>query len=122
LRYGQHRKNGSEQSRAATSAPKSEESNTIPFAQRLTCTINEACEATGLGRTKLYELIGAGQIATTGVGRRRLVLVSSLQALLDVNPPVAGGLEKDLVALLLVLRIWPQLSVRIRSNPPWRQG
>jgi hypothetical protein len=27
----------------------------IPFAQRLTCTIAEACAATGLGRTKLYD-------------------------------------------------------------------
>jgi excisionase family DNA binding protein len=54
----------------------------IPFAQRLTCTIAEACEATGLGRTKLYELIGAGCITTTTVGRRRLVLISSLVALI----------------------------------------
>src|SRR5579875_40713 len=54
----------------------------IPFAQRLTRTIAEACEATGLGRTKLYELIGAGCIDTTTIGRRRLVLVSSLVALI----------------------------------------
>jgi excisionase family DNA binding protein len=50
----------------------------IPFAQRLTCTIAEACEVTGLGRTKLYELIGHGRITTTTIGRRRLVLVQSL--------------------------------------------
>ena len=54
----------------------------IPFAQRLTCTIAEACQATGLGRTKLYELIGDGHLGTTTIGRRRLVLVSSLRALL----------------------------------------
>ena len=42
------------------------------FAQRLTCTIDDACEVTGLGRTKLYELIGAGHIVTTTIGRRRL--------------------------------------------------
>lgn len=54
----------------------------IPFAQRLTCTIAEACQATGLGRTKLYELIGHGHLDTTTVGRRRLVLVSSLRALI----------------------------------------
>jgi excisionase family DNA binding protein len=41
----------------------------IPFAERLSCTIAEACEVTGLGRTKLYELIGAGCLATTTVGR-----------------------------------------------------
>ena len=55
----------------------------IPFAQRLSCTIAEACEATGLGRSKLYELIGAGCLATTTVGRRRLVLVHSLRKLLE---------------------------------------
>jgi excisionase family DNA binding protein len=44
----------------------------MPFAQRLTCTIDDACEVTGLGRTKLYELIGAGRIVTTTIGRRRL--------------------------------------------------
>ena len=57
----------------------------IPFAQRLSCTIAEACEVTGLGRTKLYELIGAGCLATTTVGRRRLVLVHSLRTLLEAN-------------------------------------
>jgi excisionase family DNA binding protein len=55
----------------------------MPFAQRLTCTIDDACEVTGLGRTKLYELIGAGSIVTTTIGRRRLVVVRSLLALLD---------------------------------------
>ncbi len=50
----------------------------IPFAHRVTCTIADACLATGLGRTKLYELIGDGQIKTTTIGRRRLVLVQSL--------------------------------------------
>src|SRR5882672_3253303 len=47
--------------------------------------IDDACEVTGLGRTKLYELIGAGRIVTTTIGRRRLVVVRSLLALLDTN-------------------------------------
>jgi hypothetical protein len=51
---------------------------TIPFAQRLSCTIEEACQATGLGRTKLYEEMAAGRVQTTHIGRRRLVLVLSL--------------------------------------------
>jgi hypothetical protein len=64
--------------RAALASP-------IPFAQRLTCTIAQAYEVTGLGRTKLYELIGDGQVSTTTVGRRRLVLVQSLLLLLKGN-------------------------------------
>ena len=55
----------------------------MPFAERLTCTIDDACEVTGLGRTKLYELIGTGRIVTTTIARRRLVVVRSLLALLD---------------------------------------
>lgn len=50
----------------------------IPFAERITCTIPEACEVTSLGRTKLYELIGKGQLDTITIGRRRLVVVRSL--------------------------------------------
>ena len=56
---------------------------TIPFAERLSCTIAEACEATGIGRTKLYEEIGAGRVQTTTIGKRRLVLVPSLLRLIE---------------------------------------
>ena len=73
--------NGREQLQSAPNAG-GREPKSLPFTERLSCTIDEACEATGLGRTKLYELIGAGQIATTTVGRRRLVMVQSLIALL----------------------------------------
>jgi excisionase family DNA binding protein len=65
--------------------PKVVDPRAIPFAQRLTCTIAEACEVTGLGRTKLYELIGDGLLATTTVGRRRLVLVQSLLSLIEAK-------------------------------------
>ena len=70
------------------------EQKSIPFIQRLTCTIAEACDATGLGRTKLYELIGAGKIATTSVGRRRLVIVRSLQELVDADALEAGRVKR----------------------------
>jgi excisionase family DNA binding protein len=63
MRPGRRQTNGAIQAEAVV----------IPFAERLSCTIAEACEVTGLGRTKLYELIGAGCLATTTVGRRRLV-------------------------------------------------
>jgi hypothetical protein len=59
----------------------------IPFQQRVTCTIPEACQAIGLGRTKLYELIGGGTLQTMTIGRRRLVVVNSL---LSLVPPVGN--------------------------------
>ncbi len=92
--YSRRRGDGSEGLPIAPSNPSSREPKSIPFVQRLTCTINEASEVTGLGRTKLYELIGTGHLTTTTVGRRRLVLVSSLQALLDLNPSEPGGMKK----------------------------
>ncbi|MDE2111483.1 MAG: helix-turn-helix domain-containing protein [Alphaproteobacteria bacterium] len=50
----------------------------IPFAERPTCTVKEACRASGLGRTKLYELFDDDRIKSFTVGRRRLVHVPSL--------------------------------------------
>jgi excisionase family DNA binding protein len=85
MRYDRREKSGGEPSQFTPSAPNTGEPKTIPFAQRLTCTIGEACEATGLGRTKLYELIGSGQLVTTTVGRRRLVVVHSLISLIEPN-------------------------------------
>lgn len=85
MRYNRREKTGGQQSQVIPSAPKAAERSTMPFAQRLTCTIDDACEVTGLGRTKLYELIGTGRIVTTTIGRRRLVVVRSLLALLDTS-------------------------------------
>lgn len=68
-----------------TSPQRPEAGAAIPFGERLTCTIAEACEATGIGRTKLYELIGDGRVETATIGRRRLVKVRSLQRLLAVG-------------------------------------
>jgi excisionase family DNA binding protein len=55
----------------------------VPFRERITCTINEACEATGIGRSKMYELIDAREIETTKEGARRLINVPSLLARFD---------------------------------------
>lgn len=53
-------------------------SSTIPFVERPTCTIAEACSAVGFGKTKLYELIDGGEVDSIRIGRRRLVRVPSL--------------------------------------------
>ena len=49
----------------------------------LTVRIPEACRMTGIGRSKLYELIKAGEIETIKVGSSTLVLVTGLEAFLD---------------------------------------
>ena len=43
-------------------------------------TIPRACERTGLGRSKIYELIAAGDLVTVKVGRRTLIPEASLKA------------------------------------------
>jgi hypothetical protein len=54
----------------------------VPFAQRLTCSVSDAVDATGISRAKLYQLISDGSVSSTTVGRRRLVHVGSLRSLL----------------------------------------
>ena len=84
MRHSRQQKNGSRSDPSAY-VPEVVDPRAIPFAQRLACTIAEACEVTGLGRTKVYELIGDGLLATTTVGRRRLVLVQSLLSLIEAK-------------------------------------
>ncbi len=55
----------------------------IPFADRITCTIPEACQVSGLGRTKLYELMADGRLEFVKVDNRRLPRVASLLKLLS---------------------------------------
>ncbi len=38
--------------------------------------------AAGIGRTKLYELLGTGQLASITIGRRRLIVVDSYRELI----------------------------------------
>lgn len=45
--------------------------------------VPEAVEVSGIGKTTLYELIKQGKIEAVRVGRRRLVLASSLAAYLE---------------------------------------
>ena len=47
----------------------------------ITTTIPKAREITGLGNTTIYKLIGEGRLKTVKVGRRTLIVFSSLKAL-----------------------------------------
>jgi hypothetical protein len=55
----------------------------IPFRERVSCTIPEACNATGLGRSKLYEEIQLKRVRTVKIGKRTLVVVASLVSLIE---------------------------------------
>jgi excisionase family DNA binding protein len=49
----------------------------------LTVRIREACRLTGIGRSKLYELIAAGEIEIVKVGTISLVPMASLTKFLE---------------------------------------
>lgn len=63
--------------------PRNEE---VPFRDRATCTIKQACAGTGLGRTLIYELIDENLIESTLVKRRRLINVPSLLKAVGFKP------------------------------------
>lgn len=52
-------------------------------APKLAFTISEACHAIGIGRSKLYELIGQGRIKTRKIGSRTIIPADSLHALIS---------------------------------------
>jgi hypothetical protein len=54
----------------------------IPFRERQTCTVQEACTVTGLGRTSIWQAMTDGKLAYTN---GRLVYVKSLLKLLKQN-------------------------------------
>ena len=55
----------------------------IPFNQRITCSVEQAIQASNLSRTTIYEATKAGRIASTRVAGRRLIFVASLLEFLE---------------------------------------
>lgn len=54
---------------------------------KLAYTVEEACDAIGIGRTKLYALANEGRIDMRKVGGRTVVTVESLRRLLAEAEP-----------------------------------
>lgn len=54
-----------------------------PPAIPLTVRVKEACRLTGIGRSKLYELIAADEIDTIKVGTITLIPIASLRLFLE---------------------------------------
>ena len=49
----------------------------------ITAPIREFCALTGLGRTRVYELIGSGELESITIGKRRLVVIDSYRRLIE---------------------------------------
>jgi excisionase family DNA binding protein len=57
---------------------------------KITATIQQVQEMTGLGRTTIYKLIDEGRLKTILIGSRRLVVVRSLRRLLEGGDDAAA--------------------------------
>lgn len=53
--------------------------------------INEASEMLGIGRTKLYQLIGESQISTIKIGKRTLIHVDEIKRFISSISNMADG-------------------------------
>tara|TARA_R110000868_G_scaffold18003_2_gene78259 strand:+ start:6283 stop:6480 length:198 start_codon:yes stop_codon:yes gene_type:complete len=58
--------------------------------ERITVRIREACRMTGIGRSKLYELTGEGEIEVVKIGAMTLVPIASLRKLIERGRRGAG--------------------------------
>ena len=55
----------------------------LPAAMPITVRVKDACRLTGIGRSKLYELIGNDEIETIKVGTITLIPMASLKRFLE---------------------------------------
>jgi len=49
----------------------------------ITAPISEFCRLSGIGRTKVYELLGDGSLESISIGRRRLIVLDSYRRLIE---------------------------------------
>jgi hypothetical protein len=57
----------------------------IPFGDRLTCSVDDATEVSGLSRSMIYNKMKSDEIELTKIGARRLIKVPSLLRFLGVE-------------------------------------
>ncbi len=49
----------------------------------ITAAIGEFCILSGLGRSRIYELIAAGDLDSVTIGKRRLIVIESYRKLIE---------------------------------------
>jgi excisionase family DNA binding protein len=64
-------------------------STTSVFNQKLSLSVEEAAEATGIGRSKLYEAMRDGLLQARKFGRRTIILRDDLEQFLSALPKAA---------------------------------
>ena len=59
-----------------------------PMDKKILCSVSDAVQMLGIGRTTLYALIGSGDLESVRIGSRRLIKITSIEKLAN---PVSGG-------------------------------
>ncbi|MGH7055816.1 MAG: hypothetical protein ACREFK_03670 [Stellaceae bacterium] len=54
----------------------------MPLSDAITMPVPEFCRVSGIGHSRLYDLINTGEIESVLIGRRRLIVVDSYRAYL----------------------------------------
>ncbi len=67
------------------------ESPAAPQESRLAYDVNEAARVSGLGRSTVYEEIGAGRLVARKVGKRTLILAADLNEWLNSLPKMEAS-------------------------------
>lgn len=62
----------------------------VPFRDRVFCSINQACEATGSSRSKMYEWIRDGRVRTVRLDGRTKIVIASLLELAERDTGAAA--------------------------------
>jgi len=84
----------------------------------ITLRIADACRITGIGRSKFYELIKAGEIGVIKVGAITLVPMTSIDALLQRGGPTAGdGARPPLAEVMHPFLANAILTASLASTP-----
>lgn len=73
--------------------PKSRRDCVTSEARKLNLRVPEAVEWSGLSRSRLYELIAAGEIQSIKVGRARLIPTAAIEAYFERSASDAGRHE-----------------------------
>jgi len=58
-------------------------------------TVVEAAQLLGVGRSTMYELVHRGEVASIRLGRKVLIVRSTLEALLGFTPPTPAELAQQ---------------------------
>lgn len=57
--------------------------NTGNYHEPLAYSVADACRVSTIGKTRLYQLINEGKLEASKIGKRTLILASSLRALIE---------------------------------------